>query len=331
MTAERSTGGVANELWVAPETSASTDPGLRRLVSDSLERTSLLVATTVPSPEEWMERWCRAAEERPANLGVVHVGGQTRSTTVRRDLTRVGEGVPVFTTAPADDVTELLQTLTDLLVQVTDAPGRTVVYVPALATLVERAGLETVFRHLHIFTHRLRAAGATGYFQADASLHGSGAVDVLRPLFDRTVRVPGGGADGAHGEASNRRGVVRATADERSGAPSTDANGPSGVRSATDGGVVTARAGTGAAPTPSASASGAEATGERETASLSNAECVRHLLRTQGGRVRQQDVIRHTGWSASKVCRTVSKLADEGRVEKVSVGRENVVVLLDGV
>jgi hypothetical protein len=54
---------------------------------------------------------------------------------------------------------------------------------------------------------------------------------------------------------------------------------------------------------------------------------VARLLDEAGGSVRQQVIVRETGWSKSKVSRLLSKMEEEGRVTKIAVGRENVVSL----
>ena len=62
---------------------------------------------------------------------------------------------------------------------------------------------------------------------------------------------------------------------------------------------------------------------------LSDGERVVRLLENEGGRMRQSAVTDRLDWSASKTSRTVSSLADDGEVEKLRIGRENVVSLAD--
>jgi len=57
---------------------------------------------------------------------------------------------------------------------------------------------------------------------------------------------------------------------------------------------------------------------------------IRQLLAASGGRMRQADIVDEVDWSKSKVSRVVSDLADRGVVQKVRIGRENVVELADG-
>lgn len=52
------------------------------------------------------------------------------------------------------------------------------------------------------------------------------------------------------------------------------------------------------------------------------------LLVTNDGRVRQSTIVEASEWSKSKVSRLLSRMERDGHVEKVTVGRENVVVLV---
>ncbi len=63
---------------------------------------------------------------------------------------------------------------------------------------------------------------------------------------------------------------------------------------------------------------------------LSDEERVERLLERNGGRMRQADIVAETGWSDAKVSQLLSAMADEGRVEKLRLGRENLISLPDG-
>ena len=63
------------------------------------------------------------------------------------------------------------------------------------------------------------------------------------------------------------------------------------------------------------------------TAVMTDEERVLNLLDVNGGRMRQAAIAEEFDWSASKTSRVVGKLADEGAVEKLQLGRENLVAL----
>ncbi|WP_251341602.1 helix-turn-helix transcriptional regulator [Haloplanus halophilus] len=62
---------------------------------------------------------------------------------------------------------------------------------------------------------------------------------------------------------------------------------------------------------------------------LSDEERVERLLDENGGRMKQARIVRETGWSDAKVSQLLSTMADEGRIEKLRLGRENLISLPD--
>ncbi|MEF8856120.1 MAG: hypothetical protein V5A16_01725 [Haloplanus sp.] len=76
---------------------------------------------------------------------------------------------------------------------------------------------------------------------------------------------------------------------------------------------------------------GASATEDEEVDPelLSDEERVEHLLDQNGGRMKQARIVKETGWSDAKVSQLLSTMADEGRVKKLRLGRENLISLPD--
>ena len=68
---------------------------------------------------------------------------------------------------------------------------------------------------------------------------------------------------------------------------------------------------------------------ETQEAVLTDEERVLELLNANGGRMRQAAIAEEFDWSASKTSRVVGRLSDEGSVEKLQLGRENLVTLPD--
>lgn len=77
----------------------------------------------------------------------------------------------------------------------------------------------------------------------------------------------------------------------------------------------------------SSSGDGAEPEPAREPALLTDEDRVRHLLDRSGGRMKQSAIVEETGWSKAKVSRLLSAMDEDGAVEKLSLGRENVISL----
>lgn len=64
-----------------------------------------------------------------------------------------------------------------------------------------------------------------------------------------------------------------------------------------------------------------------DTELLSDEERVETLLEQHGGRMRQAAIVEETDWSDAKVSQLLSRMADEGQIEKLRLGRENVISL----
>ena len=60
---------------------------------------------------------------------------------------------------------------------------------------------------------------------------------------------------------------------------------------------------------------------------VTDEERVKQLLRESGGRLQQSELVERTEWSKSKVSRLLSRMEEEGEVEKITLGRENLIAL----
>ncbi|QLK27685.1 hypothetical protein HYG81_08800 [Natrinema zhouii] len=60
---------------------------------------------------------------------------------------------------------------------------------------------------------------------------------------------------------------------------------------------------------------------------LSDEERVLRMLTQNGGRMKQATIVSETGWSNAKVSQLLSKMDDNGEIEKLRIGRENLITL----
>ncbi|WP_223301722.1 hypothetical protein [Haladaptatus sp. R4] len=60
---------------------------------------------------------------------------------------------------------------------------------------------------------------------------------------------------------------------------------------------------------------------------LSDEERVEHLLKQNGGRMKQATIVKETNWSNAKVSQLLSAMNESGRVDKLRIGRENLITL----
>jgi hypothetical protein len=72
-----------------------------------------------------------------------------------------------------------------------------------------------------------------------------------------------------------------------------------------------------------------EADDEPVTELLSDEERVLRLLRDNDGRMKQAQIVKETNWSNAKVSQLLSKMSDDGDVDKLRIGRENLITLPD--
>ena len=91
-----------------------------------------------------------------------------------------------------------------------------------------------------------------------------------------------------------------------------------------------AAAGSSAAGTPGRTDE--ESTSEPEPVDpelLSDEERVARLLEANGGRMKQAAIVTETGWSNAKVSQLLSEMDDNDEIEKLRIGRENLITLPD--
>lgn len=102
---------------------------------------------------------------------------------------------------------------------------------------------------------------------------------------------------------------------------------PDGASSGPDDGPADTPESAPSAATASDSKSDADGTDQEDLSLLSDEERVERLLERNGGRMRQADIVSDTGWSDAKVSQLLSKMDDDQRVEKLRLGRENLISL----
>ncbi|WP_430504387.1 helix-turn-helix transcriptional regulator [Haloparvum sp. PAK95] len=188
-----------------------------------------------------------------------------------------------------------------------------------LAGAVVLAGLIVV---VGLFAYR-RVAGPNGWTPGGEPGDGAGGAGVAVE--------PGNGA----GEAVEADGTAEGGG-AAAGNGAAASNGAGNGGGASNGGT----AGSGAGPPAGGEAESAEGPAggqagsepgeddaEEDLSLLSDAERVERLLDRNGGRMRQADIVEETDWSDAKVSQLLSSMADEGRVEKLRLGRENLISL----
>lgn len=85
----------------------------------------------------------------------------------------------------------------------------------------------------------------------------------------------------------------------------------------------------GVSETPNESGAGTAPGDEIDEELLSDEERVERLLEANGGRMKQAQIVKETDWSNAKVSQLLSKMEDEGEINKLRIGRENLISFPD--
>ncbi len=70
-----------------------------------------------------------------------------------------------------------------------DTVRKTRLIINSLSTMLMYSNLQTVFRFLHVFTGRIKAADALGVYVVEAGMHDDKTVATLKKLFDGAIEI----------------------------------------------------------------------------------------------------------------------------------------------
>ncbi len=62
-------------------------------------------------------------------------------------------------------------------------------HINSLSTILMYSNIQTVFRFIHVFTGRIKAAGAMGIFVVDSGMHDNYTMATLKQLFDGIIEI----------------------------------------------------------------------------------------------------------------------------------------------
>jgi uncharacterized membrane protein len=125
--------------------------------------------------------------------------------------------------------------------------------------------------------------------------------------------------------------VSRRGEDDDTAAPAatSERNANGGVDEPSGAGSTEATAGAAGAAAAGDDDSAEDTTPEPDFELLSDEERVEYLLEQNGGRMKQATIVKETGWSNAKVSQLLSSMDDEDRIDKLRIGRENLISLPD--
>jgi len=62
-------------------------------------------------------------------------------------------------------------------------------HINSLSTILMYSNIQTVFRFMHVFTRRVKAAGALGIFVIESGMHEEHTIAILKQLFDGIIEI----------------------------------------------------------------------------------------------------------------------------------------------
>ncbi len=66
---------------------------------------------------------------------------------------------------------------------------KTQLHINSLSTILMYSNIQTVFRFLHVFTGRIKAAGSMGIYVIESGMHDEQAISTLKQLFDGMIEI----------------------------------------------------------------------------------------------------------------------------------------------
>lgn len=158
--------------------------------------TNLLVVTYT-APDVWIQQWRHQTDELPAELGIIAVGEQTRSTGPEGDLSTPvparAPGQSVLTTVTSPTNLTGLGTAIDLYLEMwAGSAQQTVLCVDSLTALLQHVDVQTACDFLQRLRERVRALEATAHVHWDPTAHPEPTIERLKPLFDAVHEAPTG-------------------------------------------------------------------------------------------------------------------------------------------
>lgn len=332
----------SNVLVLSPLAPSGADAYTESLASSCSERTSLVVVTYTQTPSMWLADWREQWRSMPDEITFIHggpVGGD--------DVTEERVDIETRRVDPRDPM-DVITAVTAVL-EASEHPGDAVVSVQTLSVLLEYVEFDTAFRYLHVLIHRLRNAGAIGYYQMDPDIHEAETINTLSVLFDIVVQ--------AQEETTGIESPVPKGPEEVS--TETEPSIPASLPPDREGDWVRKRIGSAkrwwidgwrrargrlrallTSPEwgesnwsvdqePRASETGREGPVVKDQSLLTDEERIEGLLLRAGGRMSQADIVENTHWSGPSVSRKLLEMEDAGLITRVQVGRGN-LVFLDG-
>lgn len=183
--------GVSNVLVLSPSMDgAARRSYYERFLADRTAHLDVLAVNYRQTPDEWLDEWRRYVGQTPRRSAIVTVDDSLRSAVPAGSGTTTSDGNTVVCIEGPADLTGLSIRLGEFL---DDHGGpKTAVTFDTLTVLLQYVDLARAFRFLHVFTSRVKNAGAFAHYHMDPNAHETQTVATVESLFDAVARFDDG-------------------------------------------------------------------------------------------------------------------------------------------
>lgn len=175
---------------VSPRRQATVERACLERIAGARPRERNVLAVTYGRPADaFVEAWHRHVGVRPRNLGVVDVGGGTRSVgAAPASSVRPRDRNVVTSVADPGDLPAVMEAI-DLFLDEWGPEGESVVHLDSATKLLYRVGTPMLIGFLDELGDRLRARGSVGYLRLEEDGHDARTLAMLGPTFDSVLEL----------------------------------------------------------------------------------------------------------------------------------------------
>ncbi len=149
------------------------------------EENAVIMVTTRESASNILEKFKEYKLDLPmSRIGIVDCVTKTLGVpAIENDNVKIASS-PVDLTGIGVKISQFLEEF-----MIKKHVQKTQLHINSLSTILMYSNIQTVFRFLHVFTGRIKAAGALGIYVIDIGMHDEQAISTLKQLCDGMIEV----------------------------------------------------------------------------------------------------------------------------------------------
>ncbi len=173
----------ANIMLLGPPMSGK-DVILKSIVLNGLMSDAAAVIVSTHEPGNNVLRWFEELNVPTENLGVVDCITRTLGVGASETENIKIASSPVDLTGIGVKISQFFETF-----WMKKQIRNTYLCIDSISTILMYSNLQTVFRFLHVFTGRVKVAGALGLYVVDEGMHEPQSIATLKQLFDGVIEI----------------------------------------------------------------------------------------------------------------------------------------------